>query len=107
MDLHCHGFNHYWYRRMAVCANNFGNSRANKSNEINRPNRGRFFVSVAPVGAFFTPKDNKMKQFSINLFIKFCVTYTGKSQQELAKKWGIYYLLTRSKTKAYWCMLFS
>lgn len=48
-----------------------------------------------------------MKQFSINLFIKFCVTYTGKSQQELAKKWGIYYLLTRSKTKAYWCMLFS
>ena len=48
-----------------------------------------------------------MKQFLSNAFIKFCVKYTGRSQQHLAKKWGFYYFLTRSKTKAYWHTVFS
>lgn len=48
-----------------------------------------------------------MKQFLSDTFIKFCVKYTGKNQQELANKWGFYYFLTRSKTKAYWHTVFS
>lgn len=48
-----------------------------------------------------------MKHFSTDIFIKLCVKYTGKSKQDLAKKWGFYYFLTRSKTKAYWYTIFS
>ncbi len=48
-----------------------------------------------------------MKRFSINLLVKSCVKYTGKTKQELARKWAVHYFLTRSKTKAYWRTIFS
>ena len=48
-----------------------------------------------------------MKQSLINLFIKLCEKYTGKNKEQLAKKWGMYYFLTRSKSKAYYHTIFS
>lgn len=45
----------------------------------------------------------KMKK----LFIAVCKKITGKSEDELVKKWGVYYFLTRSKSKAYYHTLFS
>ncbi|WP_171495180.1 hypothetical protein [Acinetobacter ursingii] len=48
-----------------------------------------------------------MKAALTNFFIKACEKHTGQTKEQLAKKWGLYYFLTRSKTKAYYHTFFS